>query len=117
MTYTFYRVFKFFVKMAVTSLEIIQKSSSIYGHFDCFLYCGFGGKIALPFVYTLLKQEIACHKVLQVAISLAERSGIRIRHTQTEFELQMINAAKKVFSANIISLCLFHLCQLIHRHV
>ena len=45
-------------------------------------YKGEERKIALPFVYGLLenKQELAYHKMLQVAITSAESAGIRIRH-------------------------------------
>ena len=79
-------------------------------------------KIDLPFDYALLesKQESAYDKVLEIVLSSAERSVIRIRNPQTimsDFELAIINAAKNNFPENSIELYLFHSCQSVYRHI
>ena len=79
-------------------------------------------KIAIPLVHALLesKQECAYGKVIQVTLNYAENSGIRIKHPEkvmSDFELGIINAVKAHFGDDVVSLCLFHLCQSVYRKI
>lgn len=79
-------------------------------------------KIALPLVYSLLesKTEEAYAKVFDVTLSYATTAGISVVYPtklMSDFELAIINAIKIYFDADAISLCLFHLCQIIYRRI
>ena len=73
-------------------------------------------------VQTLLesKQECAYGNAIQVTLNYAENSGIRIKHPEkvmSNFELGIINVVKTHFGDDVVSLCLFQLCQSVYRKI